>query len=135
MSGGLDALALKEDDVTKFLACGTHLGATNVDFQMEQYVFKRKPDGTYRQTLLLMSGPFYVNTNKGADQAFKSGCNCSIEYVCYSNLVLRIISHNGMDLNFIRTFHCQKCHDVICTVKSFLHKSGIIFTYMCNVLL
>ena len=45
MSGGLDALALKEDDVTKFLACGTHLGATNVDFQMEQYVFKRKPDG------------------------------------------------------------------------------------------
>lgn len=47
MSGGLDALALKEDDVTKFLACGTHLGATNVDFQMEQYVFKRKPDGVY----------------------------------------------------------------------------------------
>lgn len=47
MSGGLDALAMKEDDVMKFLACGTHLGATNVDFQMEQYVYKRKPDGTY----------------------------------------------------------------------------------------
>lgn len=47
MSGGLDVLALKEDDVTKFLACGTHLGSTNVDFQMEQYVFKRKPDGVY----------------------------------------------------------------------------------------
>ena len=45
MSGGLDALALKEDDVTKFLACGTHLGSTNVDFQMESYCFKRKPDG------------------------------------------------------------------------------------------
>lgn len=45
MSGGLDALAMKEDDVMKFLACGTHLGATNVDFQMEQYVYKRKPDG------------------------------------------------------------------------------------------
>lgn len=40
-------LSLKEDDVTKFLACSTHLGATNVDFQMEQYVFKRKPDGVY----------------------------------------------------------------------------------------
>ncbi|XP_074660628.1 small ribosomal subunit protein uS2-like [Tubulanus polymorphus] len=47
MSGGLDVLALKEEDVVKFLACGTHLGATNVDFQMEQYCYKRKPDGTY----------------------------------------------------------------------------------------
>ena len=45
MSGGLDALALKEEDVTKYLACSTHLGSTNVDFQMEQYCFKRKPDG------------------------------------------------------------------------------------------
>lgn len=47
MSGGLDVLGLKEDDVTKFLACSTHLGSTNVDFQMEQYSFKRKPDGVY----------------------------------------------------------------------------------------
>jgi len=47
MSGGLDILALKEDDVTKFLACGTHLGANNADFQMEQYVYKRKPDGGF----------------------------------------------------------------------------------------
>jgi small subunit ribosomal protein SAe len=47
MSGGLDALGLKEDDVVKFLACGTHLGSTNLDFQMEQYVFKRKSDGVY----------------------------------------------------------------------------------------
>ncbi|XP_060588253.1 small ribosomal subunit protein uS2-like [Ruditapes philippinarum] len=47
MSGGLDALALKEEDVTKFLGCSTHLGAQNVDFQMEQYVYKRKPDGVY----------------------------------------------------------------------------------------
>ncbi len=45
MSGGLDALALKEEDVTKLIASGAHLGSTNVDFQMEQYVFKRKPDG------------------------------------------------------------------------------------------
>ncbi|KAJ8318984.1 hypothetical protein KUTeg_004075 [Tegillarca granosa] len=47
MSGGLDVLTLKEEDITKFLACSTHLGAQNVDFQMEQYVFKRKPDGVY----------------------------------------------------------------------------------------
>ena len=46
MSGGLDALSLREDDVKKFLVCGTHLGATNMDFQMEQYVYKRKTDGT-----------------------------------------------------------------------------------------
>ena len=45
MSGGLDALSLREDDVKKFLVCGTHLGATNLDFQMEQYVYKRKTDG------------------------------------------------------------------------------------------
>lgn len=47
MSGGLDVLALKEEDVTKFLACGAHQGSTNVDFQMMSYVYKRKPDGVY----------------------------------------------------------------------------------------
>lgn len=40
-------MALKEEDVTKLIASGAHLGSTNVDFQMEQYVFKRKPDGVY----------------------------------------------------------------------------------------
>lgn len=45
MSGGLDVLGLKEDDVLKLLASGTHIGASNLDFQMEQYVFKRKADG------------------------------------------------------------------------------------------
>lgn len=47
MSGGHDVLALKEDDVSKFLACGVHLGSTNLDFQMEHYTYKRKPDGVY----------------------------------------------------------------------------------------
>lgn len=47
MSGGIEALSLKEDDVTKMLAAGTHLGTTNVDFQMEQYVYKRRPEGTH----------------------------------------------------------------------------------------
>lgn len=40
-------LSLREDDVTKFLACQTHLGAANLDFQMEQYIYKRKSDGYY----------------------------------------------------------------------------------------
>ncbi|XP_063981442.1 small ribosomal subunit protein uS2 [Diachasmimorpha longicaudata] len=45
MSGGLDVLALKEDDVTKMLAACTHLGSENVNYQMEQYVYKRRVDG------------------------------------------------------------------------------------------
>ena len=40
-------LALKEDDVKNMLAAGVHLGTTNVDFQMEQYVYKRRPDGVH----------------------------------------------------------------------------------------
>jgi small subunit ribosomal protein SAe len=47
MSGGLDALALREDDVTKFLSCQTHVCVANLDFQMEQYVFKRRNDGVH----------------------------------------------------------------------------------------
>lgn len=38
-------MSLEENDVTRFLAAGTHLGANNVNFQMEQYVYKRRQDG------------------------------------------------------------------------------------------
>lgn len=31
----------------KLLACQTHIGATNCDFQMEQYVWKRRADGVH----------------------------------------------------------------------------------------
>lgn len=47
MSGGLDALSLKEEDVTKMLGAATHVGTDNVDYQMEQYVYKRRQDGVY----------------------------------------------------------------------------------------
>jgi len=47
MSGGLDVLNLREDDVTKMLTACTHVGSDNVDYQMEQYVYKRRPDGNY----------------------------------------------------------------------------------------
>jgi len=40
-------LALRQDDVAKFLSCHTHLGASNLDYQMEQYVYKRRSDGIY----------------------------------------------------------------------------------------
>lgn len=47
MSGGLETFALREEDVMKMLACQTHLGAPNADFQMEQYVYKRRADGVH----------------------------------------------------------------------------------------
>jgi len=53
MSGGIEALQLKEEDVLKLLAAGVHLGASNVDFQMESYVYKRKPDGKNSQWISL----------------------------------------------------------------------------------
>lgn len=45
MSGNLDSLQLRQDDVIKMIGCQTHLGSQNIDFQMEQYVYKRKTDG------------------------------------------------------------------------------------------
>jgi len=42
-----DILALKMEDALKFLTCNTHLGTQNVDFQMESYVYKRRPDGIH----------------------------------------------------------------------------------------
>jgi small subunit ribosomal protein SAe len=47
MSGGLEVLGLREDDVSKMLAATTHLGSENVDFQMQQYVYKRRSDGIH----------------------------------------------------------------------------------------
>jgi len=47
MSGGLEVLGLREDDVSKMLAATTHLGSENVDFQMQQYVYKRRGDGVH----------------------------------------------------------------------------------------
>lgn len=47
MSGGLDVLSLKEEDVSKMLAATTHIGSTNCDFQMEQYIYKTRSDGVY----------------------------------------------------------------------------------------
>jgi len=47
MSAGVESLQLRQEDVVKFLACQTHIGAQNVDFQMHQYVYKRKNDGIY----------------------------------------------------------------------------------------
>ncbi|KAL7300512.1 hypothetical protein TKK_0006511 [Trichogramma kaykai] len=47
MSGGIDVLALKEEDMMKILSAGAHIGAENVNFQMRPYVFKRRDDGPH----------------------------------------------------------------------------------------
>lgn len=47
MSGNCDAMQLRQEDVVKFLVCQTHVGARNVDFQMESYVYQRKADGIH----------------------------------------------------------------------------------------
>jgi len=47
MSGGNKDLQLKQEDVKYFLAANAHIGSTNVNFQMEQYVFKRRADGVH----------------------------------------------------------------------------------------
>lgn len=45
MSGGLEVLQLKEEDVQKLLAAQAHIGDHNVNLQMAQYVYKVRNDG------------------------------------------------------------------------------------------
>lgn len=40
MSGSLDVLPLKQEDVLKCLAAGTHVGGTNLDFRTEPYMHR-----------------------------------------------------------------------------------------------
>lgn len=46
MSGGLEVLKVTEDDITKMLAATTHIGSSNSEVTMEQYVFKKRTEGT-----------------------------------------------------------------------------------------
>jgi len=46
MSAAKGVLSLQEEDLTKILVATAHLGSQNLDSQMEQYVFKRKNNGT-----------------------------------------------------------------------------------------
>ncbi|CAF0833724.1 unnamed protein product [Adineta steineri] len=43
MTSGYSVLQLKEDDVLKILAAQLHIGSKDVDFQMDTYVWKKKP--------------------------------------------------------------------------------------------
>jgi len=44
---GANWLNLADDDLTKILVAQAHLGSQNLDFQMEQYVYKRNKIGVY----------------------------------------------------------------------------------------
>lgn len=52
MSAAKGVLSLQEEDLTKILVANAHLGSQNLDFQMEQYVFKRKNNGNYKNNYL-----------------------------------------------------------------------------------
>ena len=47
MSGVLDVLQVKKEDVLQFCAAGTQLGGTNLDFQMDRSIYRRKSDCIY----------------------------------------------------------------------------------------
>ena len=47
MSSGCEPFALKEEDAMKLLATQAHIGTTNVDFQMESYIYARRFDGVH----------------------------------------------------------------------------------------
>lgn len=52
MTSGYSVLQLKDDDVLKILAAQLHIGSKDVDYQMETYVWKKKPrnEGLYSIT-------------------------------------------------------------------------------------
>ncbi|KAM6153563.1 LOW QUALITY PROTEIN: small ribosomal subunit protein uS2B [Erethizon dorsatum] len=62
---------MKEENVLKFLEARTHLGGTNLHFQMEQYIYKRKSDGIHvvnlKRTKRLLAAPAIVAIGNPAD--------------------------------------------------------------------
>ena len=47
----LSVLYMKEEDVLKFLAAGTYVSGTDLDFQVEHCMYKRQNDGIYIRNL------------------------------------------------------------------------------------
>lgn len=88
-------MALKADDVTKFLTCNTHIGSNNSDFQMEQYIYKRRSDGIHLINLkrtwekLLLAARAIVAVENPADV-------CVITARPYAQrAILKFASHTG----------------------------------------
>ncbi|CAK9290606.1 unnamed protein product [Gordionus sp. m RMFG-2023] len=95
MSGGLEALSLKSDDMLKLLGVSAHTGAENLDYQMEQYVFKRSSSGTHLINLrktwekLLLAARAIVSIKNPADVYVISS------YVKSQRAILKFASHTG----------------------------------------
>ncbi|KAL0604322.1 40S ribosomal protein SA [Plecturocebus cupreus] len=74
---------MKEEDVLKFFAAGTHLGGNNLDFKMKQYIYERKSDDIYiihmKRTWekLLLAVCVIVATENSADVSVISSRNTS----------------------------------------------------------
>lgn len=47
MSGGHPIFQLTNDDALKLLATNVHLGSTNGNYQMENYIHARRADGMF----------------------------------------------------------------------------------------
>ena len=83
MSAVRDVLQMEEGGVLKFLAAGTHLGGTNLDFQMEQYTYRRNSYGIYIINLkrtwekLLLAACAIVALENPADVSVTSSGNTS----------------------------------------------------------
>jgi len=45
MSSGLAILQPEEADISRLINATTHIGSTNVNYQMQQYIYKRRADG------------------------------------------------------------------------------------------
>jgi len=47
MSNALELFSFNNDDAMKLLICDSHIGANRCNYQMEQYIWKRRSDGVY----------------------------------------------------------------------------------------
>jgi len=102
MSEGLKALQLQQDDVKYFLAAHTHIGSSNVNFQMEQYVFKRRNDGVHlidlRKTwekILLAARAIVAVENSGDICAISCSSSSTDAKPLGQRAVLKFAKHTG----------------------------------------
>eukprot|EP00126_Sphaerothecum_destruens_P014195 Sdes_comp24431_c0_seq1m22352 len=95
MSGGSALLRPTEDDIAKMLMAKVHIGTKNVDFQMEQYVYKRRSDGIFIFNLhktwekLMLAARVIVAIEAPADVVVISGRNYG------QRAILKFSSHTG----------------------------------------
>ncbi|XP_049626844.1 LOW QUALITY PROTEIN: 40S ribosomal protein SA-like [Suncus etruscus] len=99
MSRAFYVLQMQEKDVLKFLAADIPLGGTNLDFQMEQYIYRRKSDGIYIINLkrtwekLLLAARTIVAIENPADVSVISSRNTGQQAVLKFSAATSIAGH------------------------------------------